>query len=442
MDSSSVRMQTLLPYIAASDIIITGNDEIVAGLRYDEVNMFVPIIILLEKGLPVAEVKKAAAESVVPVLSNNILAKNLFDYGRTGDVIPELCCREAAAIITRNGRKPWSAIKSPPENKPVRLPRPIRMELGETLMNFLDDLSVLENGLEEVRKQLSWLLGYRFPAINVTVNLKLGGGGYRILFRGIEAGRGSIDLGWYKTIDLGLDSRQMRSAARAAAFTLLSHLDELLEKRAQDLLGRDEVLAILDRAEKKYPVVTGEVKSFLSLGSIRDILRGLLSEHVSIRHIPVILETLADWSNYGPTPNEVIIEQIRQSLKRQICMEYTDDKQTLRVLTLETKLEESFSDSAMYHDHSLNPAVSVDDWLDAFSPAIQRMEEKGFKPVVLCSPVARSWVKEFTRFKFPRLAVLSYVEIPPDIKVEPFGEIALGDSSVNEKSYRNRRPGS
>jgi len=212
---------------------------------------------------------------------------------------------------------------------------------------------------------------------------------------------------------------------------LMSHLDELIQKRAPELLGRDEVQAILDTAEKKYPVVTGEVKSLFSLGSVRDILRGLLSEQVSIRHMAVILETLADWASFGPAPNELIIEQIRQSLKRQICMDYTDDKQILRVLTLETKLEQNFSDRVMLNDSSLNTAVLTDEWLEAFAPGIVHMEENGLKPVVLCSPAARSWVKEFTRMKFPNLAVLSYVEIPSDIRVESVGEIALDRGRKN-----------
>jgi flagellar biosynthesis component FlhA len=50
--------------------------------------------------------------------------------------------------------------------------------------------------------------------------------------------------------------------------------------------------------------------------------------------------------------------------------------------------------------------------------------------VVLCSPIARFWVKEFTRMKFPNLAVLSYIEIPSDITVEPIGEIALEDQGA------------
>ena len=147
-----------------------------------------------------------------------------------------------------------------------------------------------------------------------------------------------------------------------------------------------------------------------------------MSEQVSIRHIEIILETLADWGSFGPAPSEVVIEHIRQSLKRQICMEYTDDRLTLRVLTLAPKLEKVFESEAP--EAGADTANSQgDSWESAISFAVRGMEEKGFPPVILCSPGVRSRIKESTRRKFPALAVLSYTEIPPDISVEPIGEI-------------------
>jgi flagellar biosynthesis protein FlhA len=198
------------------------------------------------------------------------------------------------------------------------------------------------------------------------------------------------------------------------------------------LLGRDEVEAILDAAEEQYPVVTGEVKGLLSLGIIREILQGLVSEQVSIRHIAVILETLADWGSFGPVPSDLIIERIRQSLRRQICMEYADDRLTLRVLTLDPKLEKKIMDSPggsgdlSFGEAGQRSADTVTmDCADLITFAIKGMEEKGFPPVILCSPKARFPVKEATRRKFPGLAVLSYLEIPSDINVVPVGEIRI-----------------
>jgi hypothetical protein len=48
----SERIKILLPYFSACNVLITGRDLLTTGLHYDEVNMFVPIIIIREQGLP------------------------------------------------------------------------------------------------------------------------------------------------------------------------------------------------------------------------------------------------------------------------------------------------------------------------------------------------------------------------------------------------------
>jgi flagellar biosynthesis protein FlhA len=90
------------------------------------------------------------------------------------------------------------------------------------------------------------------------------------------------------------------------------------------------------------------------------------------------------------------------------------------VLTLDAKLDERFSDPALVQE------LNTDHWdhyLGMLSPGIDAMEARGLHPIILCSPPARSWIKEVTRKKFPGLTVLSFMEIPPDIKVESLGEI-------------------
>jgi flagellar biosynthesis protein FlhA len=105
---------------------------------------------------------------------------------------------------------------------------------------------------------------------------------------------------------------------------------------------------------------------------------------------------------------------------------------TMKVLTLEAELEDCLA------DYTPGPGIEAentclmgeaqreqcfDDWVDQISSAARGMEEKGYPPVILCSPKARFPVKEATRKNFPALAVLSYLEVPSDIRVEPVGEI-------------------
>ena len=429
------------------DVIVAGKEAAVA-LKYDEENMFAPMIVLLETGISADALAWAAGNIGVPVLKNVALVNNLMSHGKAGETIPEGCYRDVSLTLARlESGKTHRPLRGPGKSRqgvPVKIPRPLSLELGDSLFALTGEEPGREKLLAEplcaIRKKLVRLLGISLPSFRISRNSRLKDDEYRILFKGLEAGRGRLELGWYpknavashtSIPDMMNESENIRTAARVVASALLRHAGEIIQSRVHELLGRDEVEAILDAAEEKYPVVTGEVKSLLSLGIIREILQNLVSEQVSIRHIAVILETLADWGSFGPAPSDMIIERIRQSLKRQICLEYADDRMILRVLTLDSKLEKRFTDSKPRTESS--PLVDHlpdmgEDWTDRISFAVKGMEEKGFPAVILCSPKARFPVKEVTRRKLPNLAVLSYLEIPSDINVVPVGEIRLEGS--------------
>jgi flagellar biosynthesis protein FlhA len=323
--SSDESLRFLLPYISFCDVIISSRPSIAAGLRFDDENMFAPMIMVLEEGLMAEAVIRAAENLGVPVTENNILAGNLLAYGKLGETIPDLCFRAVAAVLARPGTKrntrKRQVFRKNGRGLTVKIKRPLLVELGGIVWSFMyenpDQENLLFEPLKHILGRLRRLLGFSLPAVRVIKNEKLRGDEYRVLFKGIEAGRGRLDLAWYSGAEgenpassagqvLNSPGR-IRAAAAAGAGIILRHVEEIAMRRAPDLLGRDEIQAILDGAEEKFPVVTGEVKNLLSLGSIRDILQSLVSEQVSIRRIEVILETLADWGNFGPAPNEVII---------------------------------------------------------------------------------------------------------------------------------------
>jgi len=428
------------------NVIIAGKDAAI-GLKYDEENMFAPMVVFLEKDGSADALVWAAGNLGVPVIKNISLAKNLASHCKAGDVVPETSYRDVSlALVKLDSSKFQGRPRVSGKGRhglPIKIPRPLSFELGDSLFSLTGEEpgrdKLLAQPLNAIRKRLIRLLGISLPLFRISKSDKLKNDEYRILFKGFEAGRGRLELGWYLKSTLAYTGaipeimnkpETIRSAAKFAASSLVRHAEEIIQQRAPELLGRDEVEAILDAAEEQYPVVTGEVKSLLSLGIIREILQSLVSEQVSIRHIAVILETLADWGSFGPVPSDLIIERIRQSLRRQICMEYADDRLNLRVLTLEPKLEKKIA------DHSQDSPL-LEDCTEAILSAVCGIKEKGFPPVILCSPRARFPVKEATRRQLPELAVLSYLEIPSDMSVEPVGEIRLEERG--ELGIENRR---
>ncbi|MCL2602404.1 MAG: FHIPEP family type III secretion protein [Treponema sp.] len=445
-------LPALNSYILFCDVYISGKDTVV-GLKYAEENMFAPMIVSIERDASADAVVRAAEAVGVPVINNIMLAKNLISYGKAGESIPEAFYRDVSMLFARldshTPKRRVLSVKAKKLDPAVRSVRPLSIELGELVFELIGEGSESESlivPLNALRKKLSCLLGFSVPAFRTILNPKLKEDEYRILFKGLEAGRGRLEMGWYSAIcaaralsddsisnaelpascmsDLVNNSGNIKLAAKAVSHIVLVHIHKVVQERTPDFLGRDEVQAILDTAEETYPVVTGEVKNLLTLGVIREIFQGLVSEQVSIRHMPIILETLADWAGFGHAPSELIIEQVRQALKRQICLDYADENLTLRVLTLNSKMESDFISSVMSSSSGGLHSVPGD-WEGAISSAYKRMVDKGFHPVILCSPKLRTHIKEATRRQLPYLAVLSYMEIPPDITLEPVGEISL-----------------
>ena len=116
---------------------------------------------------------------------------------------------------------------------------------------------------------------------------------------------------------------------------IATHLTEIIKRYAADILGRQEIQGMLDALKKDYPAVVEDAQKHLSLGEIQKVLQGLLREQVSIRNLVAILETLADYAGVTKDPG-FLVEKARQTLGRQICLQYADTDKTIRVLTIES----------------------------------------------------------------------------------------------------------
>jgi flagellar biosynthesis protein FlhA len=208
---------------------------------------------------------------------------------------------------------------------------------------------------------------------------------------------------------------------------IATHLTEIIKRHAAEILGRQEVQAILDALKADFPAVTDEVIKSLNIGIIQKVLQGLLLEQVSIRNMVTILETMAD---YASVTKDIgfLVEKVRQSLSRQISLHYADETKTLHVLTinpgLEQKIINSRVETAMGVRSALEPQIQRR-WLTSLMNAVKHVQEKGFIPIILSSEAARPLVKSSTARELPQLVALSILELDTDIAVESLGEISI-----------------
>ncbi len=356
--------------------------------------------------------------------------------------------------------------ETPVEVSPVVPLDPLSLELGYGLIPLVDKEQGAEllDRITRIRRESALELGLVVPRIRIIDNMRLEPSEYSIKITGVSVGKGVIRISHYlainpgnveeeiqgeKTIDpafglpalwIGEDQREL---AERRGYTVVdspsiiaTHLTEIIKKHSYEMLGRQEVKKILDTLRGDYSAVIDEVTKALTLGEIQKVLQGLLIEQVSIRNMIPILETMAD---YGVVSKEIsfLIEKVRQTLGRQICLQYASDGKVLKVLTIASDLEQMIIDSRL--DTAGGPVTALEPadhrkWITAVTNAVHSVQSAGHLPVVLCSEAARVLVKKSTSRDIPELVVLSVPEIASEIITEGVGEILLDgrtDNSAN-----------
>ncbi len=371
-----------------------------------------------------------------------------------------------AHATEKGGQKAGSSAapqQLPSQTSPIAPLDPLSLELGYVLIPLVDK----EKGAEllervtRMRREAALDLGLVVPSIRIIDNISLDPSEYSFKIKGVEVGRGKIRMGCYMCMNAGGVVKEIqgdptrdpafglpaiwvpekrREEAERAGYAVVdpptiiaTHLTELIKRHASEILGRQEVRAILDALKKDYPAVIEEAEKKFSLGEIQKVMQGLLDEQVSVRNMVVILETMAD---YGDVTHktDVLVERVREALGRQICLQYADtdnnDVHTLKVLTVDvgflTKLVESRVETTNGPIAALDPPLHRS-WIASLSGTIASVREKGFMPVIMCPAEARLLVKKSTEREIPNLVVISASEIAPDIHVEMLGEIKVGD---------------
>jgi flagellar biosynthesis protein FlhA len=348
---------------------------------------------------------------------------------------------------------------SPVEISPVVPLDPLSLEIGYGLIPLVDKEQGAEllDRITRIRREAALDLGLVVPRIRIIDNMRLEPSEYCFKIKGVEVGRGKIKMGHYLAINPGGIREEIPGeAARDPAFGLpavwiteesrekaeqlgytvvdppsiiATHLTEIIKSHAAEILGRQEVQAILDTLKTDYPAVVDEVNKTFSVGEIQKVLQGLLKEQVSIRNMVVILESLGD---YGSVSKDVgfLIEKVRQALGRQICLQYADESKVLRVLTLTPDLEQKLIASRAELPGGAIAALEPElhrRYITSVTNAVKKVQEEGYSPIVLCSEAARPLVKSSTAREIPYLAAISVPEVVADVSVEALAEIQIAN---------------
>ncbi|EMT46884.1 MULTISPECIES: flagellar biosynthesis protein FlhA [Anoxybacillus] len=333
---------------------------------------------------------------------------------------------------------------------------PIEFEFGYGLIPLADanQGGDLLDRIVMIRRQLALELGLVIPVVRIRDNIQLQPNEYRLKIKGNEVARGELLLDHYLAMSPGVEddaiegidtiepafglpakwiSEDMKERAEMFGYTVVdppsvvsTHITELLKAHAHELLGRQETKQLIDHVKESYPILVEEVTpNPLSVGDIQKVLANLLREKVSIRNLPVIFETLADFGRMTTDP-DLLTEYVRQALARQITSQYVVEGQPLRVITLSGKVEKMIAEGVQQTEHgnylALDPVVSQA-IIEAIAMQIEQFPFQDQSPILLCSPAVRMYVRQLTERYFRHVPVLSYNELEANVEVQSVGVV-------------------
>jgi flagellar biosynthesis protein FlhA len=327
---------------------------------------------------------------------------------------------------------------------------PVGLEVGYRLIPLVDQAQdgTLMGRIKGVRKKLSQELGFLIPSVHIRDNLDLSPTAYRITLMGVTAGQAEIHIDRHLAINpgqvfgeiqgikgkdpaFGLDAiwieEGQKDQASSLGYTVVdastvvaTHLSQILQDHAHELLGHEEVEQLLKMLSQTAPkLVENLVPETLPLGVLVKVLQNLLQEQVPIRDLRTIAETLAEYSTRSQDP-AVLTAAARIALSRMIVQNLNNGENELSVITLEPSLEQILLQSTQAADADaggIEPGLA-ERLQKSLQEVAQRQEILGQTPVLLTAPSLRPILARFARYGVPNLHVLSYQEIPDSKQVK------------------------
>jgi flagellar biosynthesis protein FlhA len=207
-----------------------------------------------------------------------------------------------------------------------------------------------------------------------------------------------------------------------------THLTEVIKANLHEVLGRQELVHLLDNFKENNPkVVSDLVPDIMPLGTVLKVMQNLLREGVSIRDLRSVLESLAEFGSSTKDP-DTLTEYVRQALYRQITERIKSSQGDIPLFTLDRAVEENIARSIVRSDGheilSMDPKITQT-ILAGLNEKIEEATSAGEKMVVLCSPVIRRHFKRLTEKFIPNLIVVSHNELSPEINIRSLGTVRL-----------------
>ncbi len=332
----------------------------------------------------------------------------------------------------------------------------LKVELGYSLLPLINDSKGhrITDQIKSLRKQLALEMGFVMPSVRIVDNMQLGANEYAIRVKELPAGKGELQPGQLLVMDprggaidlpgkptrepaFGLPAawieERLRDDASFRGYTvveaptvLTTHLTEILKENMAELLSYAETKKLLDDlpADQKK-LVEDLIPSQITITGVQRVLQSLLSERISIRDLPTILEGIAEAVSRTSTTMQ-ITEHVRSRLGRQICAANTTQAGYLPLIALSPTWEIAFSESLVGtgDDKQLAMAPSkLQEFIQGVRARFDNAANEAEMPVLLTSPMIRPYVRSIVERFRPQTFVMSQNEIHPGARLRTLGQV-------------------
>ena len=339
----------------------------------------------------------------------------------------------------------------------------ISMQLGYGLIQLVDDENdgPLIARITGVRKQISKDLGFIIPQVRIRDDLSLEANHYRIrigqeivaedkifpqLLLAIpgDSAQTKIEGTDVKDPSFNMDATWIEPHQQARAENLgymvvepeaviATHLNQILSKQASDLLGQDDVQALLDNLSKTSPqLVSSTLPKLVPLNILTSILKLLLIEKMPISDLKRILEVLASLNVKTMSPIE-LAEAIRPTISSLLIQQIAPLNNALPIITFSAELEQMIVNIAKQTGANglILEGSLIQKIVSSINSVMEKLQTENRKAVMITAPVIRRDLSQMLRQHIPTLDILSFTELPDNKKIEVVANIGSDEESNN-----------
>ncbi|RCK48267.1 flagellar biosynthesis protein FlhA [Thalassospira profundimaris] len=367
--------------------------------------------------------------------------------------------KEAAETAARQETSAAAEAAAPPAEEPIanalRMDY-VRLELGYGLLSLISTErgQKLTDQIKALRRQMAADMGFVMPSVRIQDNMQLPANTYIVRVKEIEAGRGDlrpnmllvmdprgeeITLAGEKTIEPTFNlpamwvEQGMKEEAMFRGYTVVdpqtvitTHLTEVVKDHMPELLSYAETQKLLDELEDdQKKLVEDIVPGQISVGGIQRVLQALLTERISIRDLPTILEGIGEATAFTRNPT-FMTEHVRSRLARQLSDANSNADGVIPLVTLSPEWEQIFAESLVGNGEEKQlsmPPSQLQEFINKVRSTFERLGMMGESPVLLTSPGIRPYVRSIVERFRPATVVMSQNEIHPKAQLKTMGQI-------------------